>query len=187
MKVVALLGSLRSGSVTARALDVAISGVQKLGLPDVEFEQLGAPRLPLFEEGVTEKLPEVVLFKERIRAADALLIATPVYHDSFSGVLKNAIDHLYGELSDKVAALIGVGGGRTGQGQALEHLRAVLRETNTWVLPRQVAVGRAAEAFDETGKLKDAEMELRLIKLGQELVLRARQVRPRRPAGGQRA
>lgn len=185
MKIVAVCGSLRAGSSTRKMLDIALEGVRKLGLPDVEVVDLGAPRLPLFEEGVTESDPAVIRFQEAVRGADALLLATPVYHDSYSGTLKNAIDHLYGELMDKVAALIAVGGGRTGQGQALEHLRAVLRETGTWVVPRQVAVPAVKSLLDVDGRLSDAEIELRLQKVGQELVLRARQLRTRRtPAAG---
>jgi NAD(P)H-dependent FMN reductase len=180
INVVALLGSQRQESMTRLALNVALEGVRKAGL-EHSLKDLGAPRLPLFEEGVTGNDPAVLQFKEAIRGCDALLVATPVYHDSYSGVLKNAIDHLYDELSDKVIGLVAVGGGRTGQGQALEHLRAVFRETNSWVLPRQVAIPSSKEAF-EAGKLKDPELEFRLLKLGQELVLRARQLRPKKPA-----
>jgi NAD(P)H-dependent FMN reductase len=178
--VVALLGSLRQDSITRLALNVALEGVRNAGL-EANLQDLGAPRLPLFEEGVTSSEPTVLQFKEAIRSCDALLVATPVYHDSYSGVLKNAIDHLYDELSDKVIGLVAVGGGRTGQGQALEHLRAVFRETGSWVLPRQVAIPSAKDAF-EAGKLKDPELEWRLIKLGQELVLRSRQLRPKKSA-----
>lgn len=178
MKVLALLGSLRERSATRRALEIALSGTQKTPL---EVTVVGPQplRLPLFEEGVTEKDPDVVAFRNQVAAADALLIASPVYHDSYSGVLKNAVDHLYNELADKPVALIAVGGGRTGQGQALEHLRAVFRETACWVLPRQVAIPSSGKVFDAEFRLTDEELESRLIKLGQELVLRTRQLRPK--------
>lgn len=181
MKILALLGSLRSDSATRKALELAVSGTGKTPL---EVTVIGPEplRLPLFEEGVTESEPPVQLLRKQVAEADGLLIATPVYHDSYSGVLKNAIDHLYDELADKVVGLIAVGGGRTGQGQALEHLRAVLRETSSWVLPRQVAIPSSKKAFDEQGKLTDPELEMRLVRLGQELVLRTRQMRPKRAA-----
>lgn len=180
-KLVALCGSLRVGSYTRMALQLAIEGAKKAG-GEIEVVNLGEPGLPFFSGDPAKEVPEAAPFKNLVKQADGLLIATPVYHDSYSGVLKNALDHLYEELSDKVAALIAVGGGRVGQGQALEHLRAVFRETSVWVIPRQVAVPRSEEAFDEKGQPTDKEVESRLTALGMELVLRCKQLRPRRRA-----
>jgi NAD(P)H-dependent FMN reductase len=176
---VAICGSLRTGSHTRKALEVALGGVRQAG-GEVEVVDLGQLNLPFFDDGPSRQSPEAVRFVGIVKAADGLLIATPVYHDSYSGVLKNALDFLYEELSDKVAALIAVGGGRVGQGQALEHLRAVFRETSTWVIPRQVAVPQSKAAFDEQGQPQDKELATRLSALGMELVLRCKQLRPRR-------
>jgi FMN reductase len=182
-KLLAICGSLRAGSHTRKALEIAIAGARQAGgeLEVVDLEQL---KLPFFDGdgGPASQTPEAVRFKALVKGADGLLIATPVYHDSYSGVLKNALDLLYVELQDKLAALIAVGGGRVGQGQALEHLRAVFRETSCWVIPRQVAVPQSAEAFDEQGQPKDKELTTRLSALGMELVLRCKQLRPRRRA-----
>jgi FMN reductase len=182
MNVVTLIGSLRPGSFTRLAARIAAEGTRKTPLPVNLVEELDL-RVPLFQaEGSAEEQERLRALKHSVQGADALLVATPVFHDSLSGVLKNALDHLYDELADKVVAVIAVGGGRSGQGQALEHLRAVLRETRTWVLPRQVIVPAAETAFDDAGRPRDPEIEQRLLSLGQELVLRARQLRPRRAA-----
>lgn len=180
IRVGALFGSMRVTSLSRRALDIALEGVAKAGVP-AEVVELGRPALPLLEEGVTDKDPAVVAFRDLVRSCDALLVSTPVYHDSFSGALKNALDLLYDELSDKVIGLVAVGGGSTGQGQALEHLRSVFRETGSWVIPRQVAIAKAKEMFDPaTNRPKDPELDARLVRLGQEVVLRCRQLRPKR-------
>lgn len=181
MNVLLLLGSLREGSLTRRALEVAARGVRQSPL-ETKVVDPGPLRLPLFVEHVTTLSPEVVEFRRSVSGADALIVASPVYHDSYSGVLKNAIDHLYDELAGKVIGLIAVGGGRTGQGQALEHLRSVFRETGSWVLPSQVAVPTASKAFDPAGELSDKELEQRLLRLGMEVALRGRQLRPKRPS-----
>jgi NAD(P)H-dependent FMN reductase len=178
-RIIAICGSLRVGSHTRKALEVAIAAVRKVG-GEVEVVDLRESRLPPFDDGPSRETPEALRFTEQVKAADGLLIATPVYHDSYSGPLKNALDYLYKELLDKVAALVAVGGGRVGQGQALEHLRAVFRETGAWVLPRQVAIPQSGEAFDEQGQLRDPEIARRLEALGMELVLRCKQLRPRR-------
>ena len=148
-RVIAVAGSLRPGSVTRQALAIAVEGARAAGA-GIDKWDLGRPRLPLFEESARE-LPEVVQLKQRIKGCDALLVGTPVYHDSYSGPLKNALDFLYDELTDKVVALIAVGGGSTGQGQALEHLRAVFRETGSWTLPRQVGIGQSTERLAPAG------------------------------------
>lgn len=179
VKVVALSGSLRSGSNTRKALDVALSGMGRLGAV-VTLVDLSERPLPPFDGTPSLEHPETVRFRSEVRQADGLLIATPVYHDSFAGMVKNALDLLYDELLEKVAAVLAVGGGRVGHGQALEHLRAVLRETGTWVIPRQVVIGSADQAFDAAGKPKEKEVETRLVALGQELVLRCLSLRPKR-------
>lgn len=181
VRVVALSGSLRTGSHTRKALAVAVEGARKLGA-EVTVVDLGEWKLPAFDGDPSRSDPEALRFRAAVKAADALLIATPVYHDSLGGMLKNALDLLYEELAGKVAAVIAVGGGRQGQGQALEHLRAVLRETQTWVLPRQVIVPDSEKAFDEAGKATDPEVGARLSQLGQEVVLRSKVLRPRKRA-----
>lgn len=185
-RVLAFSGSARPGSFTRKTLEVAAEATRSLGA-EVTYVDLAEWVLPPFDNTPrTEKEnPTVQKLKELVRSCDALLIATPVYHDSYSGILKNAIDLLYyEELADKVAGLISVGGGRVGHGQALEHLRAVLRETGTWVLPRQVIIANSQEAFDAEGKFREPEMHTRLAALGQELVLRTRLFRMRKRAGG---
>lgn len=185
-RILAFSGSARPGSFTRKTLEVAAEATRSLGA-EVTYVDLAEWVLPPFDNTPrTEKEnPTVQKLKELVRSCDALLIATPVYHDSYSGILKNAIDLLYyEELADKVAGLISVGGGRVGHGQALEHLRAVLRETGTWVLPRQVIIANSQEAFDAEGKFREPEMHTRLAALGQELVLRTRLFRMRKRAGG---
>lgn len=182
VKVVAFSGSARTGSFTRKALDVSLDAVTRAGA-EVTLVDLGEWRLPPFDNSpeVEKENPTVQRLRACVRSADALLLATPVYHDSYSGLLKNALDLLYyDELSEKIAALMAVGGGKVGHGQALEHLRAVLRETGTWVLPRQVVIGTADQAFDTSGQLNDKELVTRLTLLGQELVMRARLMRRRR-------
>ncbi|MGA9524681.1 MAG: NAD(P)H-dependent oxidoreductase [Myxococcaceae bacterium] len=188
IKVLAICGSGRAGSKTRRALEVAIQSAQKAGA-EVTTLDLGEFRLPLFDGRVNDPRkpevdvdPQVAKFRAMAKEADAFLIASPVYHDSYSGVLKNAIDFLYLELAEKVAGLIAVAGGRAGAGLALEHLRTVLRETQTWVVNRHVPIGNSDQSFDEAGGIKDPETVTRLSALGTELVLRTKLLRPRKAA-----
>lgn len=177
MKIVALSGSARAPSSTTLALDVAAAAAASVG-GQVTRIVLAEWKLPIFDGEESAATDPVVRFKAAVKECDGLIVATPVFHDSMTGALKNAFDFLYDELQGKVAGLIAVAGGRTGHGQALEHVRAVLRETGTWVLPRQVPIGMSKEAFDETGQPRDPETASRLVTLGKEVVVRAKQLRP---------
>lgn len=183
VKLVALSGSMRANSNTRRVMAIALEGVAKFGA-EVTLVDLHDWRLPPFDGEPAKNAPETLRFRKAVSEADGLLIAAPVYHDSIGGMLKNALDLLYfEELQSKVVAMIAVGGGRVGHGVALEHLRSILRETDTFVIPRQVAVGAADQLFDEQGKAKDEEIVTRLQALGQELVLRTKLLRPKRRMG----
>lgn len=185
IRILALSGSGRAGSKSRAALDVAVQGAKKAGAT-VEVIDLAELALPMFD-GVNGKpdadvVPVVRQFRQAAREANGFLFATPVYHDSLSGVLKNAIDHLYLELADKPAGIISIAGGRAGAALALEHLRTILRETQTWVLPRQVPIGNSAESFDAGNVLTDKETTSRLVALGVEVAARTQILRPRAAA-----
>ena len=103
----------------------------------------------------------MVAFKERIAAADALLIAAPEYNYSMPGVLKNAIDWASrppdaSPLNGKPVALMGASVGLLGTARSQYHLRQVCVFTNMLPLNRpEVFVGRAHEKFDAQGRLID--------------------------------
>src|SRR5690242_8458854 len=90
MNVLAMVGSLRQGSYNKLALRAAM----ELKPAGMEIEDFDIAPLPLYNDDLREQgyPPAVQEFRERIRAADALLIVTPEYNYSLPGVLKNAID-----------------------------------------------------------------------------------------------
>jgi chromate reductase, NAD(P)H dehydrogenase (quinone) len=104
---------------------------------------------------------KVVELKQRIRAADAVLIVTPEYNYSVPGVLKNAIDWAsrpYGDSAwnGKPAAIMGASVGTMGTARAQYHLRQTFVFLNMWPLNQpEVMIGNAAERFDAEGNLTD--------------------------------
>jgi FMN reductase len=170
IKVVGLNGSLRAGSYSKQALALAIEKANALG---VEAELLDLQTLSLpFCNGGDEypEFPDVERLRITVKQADALILATPEYHGTMSGVLKNALDLLgFDELSGKMTAAISVLGGQTNN-NALNDLRTTLRWVHAWTIPEQVAIGQAWNAFDDQGKLKDARLEKRLEDLVVSLV-----------------
>jgi chromate reductase len=126
--------------------------------------------VPMFNADVEAQgdPPEVRALKEAIRAADALLIATPEYNHCIPGVLKNAIDWASrparaSALTGKPVAIMGASPGRGGTARAQAQLRDGLTYTNGYVLPLpEVLVPLAEERFDEEGSLTDADTRIEI-------------------------
>ena len=165
--VVALVGSLREESYTRRATTRALDGVEAAGgtaelldLRDYELPPLNTDRT---DQGDSQQVVEAV------GNADAIILASPMYHGSYSGVLKNALDYCgFDEFEDKTVGLLAVSGGSFPI-TTLEHLRSVCRALNSWVLPHQAAIPNVQSAFDSDGFV-DEGTENRVDALGRRVV-----------------
>lgn len=173
--IAVLCGSLRGeNSYTLKALRIAAEEAAANGAT-VDVIDLAALDLP-FRESVedTPNHPGTHDLKKRTRVADAILLGSPEYHNSFSGVLKNALDLLSAdELRGKLFGLVSVGGGEAGGINTLGHLRYVVRGVGGWSLPMQVSIPNAYKVF-EGGRLTDAALEAKIRSFAKELVRFAR-------------
>ncbi|MBF2025533.1 MAG: NAD(P)H-dependent oxidoreductase [Oscillatoriales cyanobacterium C42_A2020_001] len=170
VKIVGIAGSLRSGSYSQLALKAAAQRVEALGA-EVEILDLRSLNLP-FCDGSKEypDYPDVAKLRQATRAADGIILVTPEYHGSVSGVLKNALDLMgFEEFTDKVTGFISVLGGQSNS-NALNDLRTIMRWVPAWTIPEQVAIGQAWNAFDANGNLKDENLAKRLDAFAQSLV-----------------
>jgi NAD(P)H-dependent FMN reductase len=166
--VVAISGSLRDRSYTRLALRHALRAAEDAGA-DAELLDLRAFDLPPLKPDADADRGDSAAFTRRIRAADAVLLGTPMYHGSYSGVLKNALDHCgFDEFEGTTVGLLGVAGGAFPI-TALEHLRSVCRALNAWVLPHQAAIPQASTAFDD-GTFVDEDVAARVATLGRRIV-----------------
>lgn len=166
-RVVAIAGSLRERSYTRLALEHALRGVDDVGGESVLLD-LRDYDLPVLNADYDEQ-GNSAEFVRRVGAADAILLGTPVYHGSYSGVLKNAVDYCgFDEFEHKTVGLLAVGGGSFPV-TALEHLRSVCRALNAWVLPHQAAIPQVRRAFDD-GDFLDEATEERVLTLGRRAV-----------------
>jgi NAD(P)H-dependent FMN reductase len=78
--------------------------------------------------------------RHRVSTAEALILATPVYHGSYSGLLKNFLDHLTGDaFAGRAVAILANGGGPRSAGTACDQLRAVVRAISGWSVPTHIA------------------------------------------------
>ena len=157
-KLLTLCGSLRRESFNRRLLAEAL---RVFGPATAEDGDL---RLPLMDEDLQREQgipPAVQRLAAQIAAAEAVLIATPEYNQSLSGVLKNALDwvsRVPGQVwRDRPVAIVSAAAGRAGGARAQYALRLCLMPFRARVIPGpDVLVGHAAEAFDAEGRLTDA-------------------------------
>ncbi|MEO8098031.1 MAG: NAD(P)H-dependent oxidoreductase [Acidobacteriota bacterium] len=158
MNILGIPGSLRKQSYNHGALRAA----QQLTPEGVTIELFDLTDIPLYNQDLDATPPaSVTAFKAKIRAADAILFATPEYNFSIPGVLKNAIDWAsrpYGDSAwtGKPVAVMGASVGTLGSARAQYHLRQTFVFLNMFPLNQpEVLIANASEKFDKDGNLTD--------------------------------
>jgi chromate reductase len=180
LSILGFAGSLRQGSYNRAILRAA----QEMVPAATKLEIFDLAGIPPFNQDL-EKQPaeQVTQFKAAIRAADALLIATPEYNYSMSGVLKNALDNAsrpYGDnaLDAKPVAIMGASVGMLGTARAQYHLRQSCVFLNMYPMNRpEVMVPFAQEKIDDTGRLTDPKTREKIAELLEALIVWARRLK----------
>ena len=174
LQILGIAGSLRKQSFNRMALQAAQQLVPKNASIDI-YENLG--QIPPFNQDHEASPPAVVAeFKQIIRAADAILFATPEYNYSIPGVLKNAIDWAsrpYGDSawSGKPVAIMSASGGIFGGARAQYALRQSFIFLNMFPVNQpEVMIGKANEKFHANGNLTDENSRKLITQLLQNLV-----------------
>lgn len=180
-KILAFAGSTRTDSFHKKLVKIAAQGAKNAGA-EVTFIDLRDYPMPLYDEDLerTEGMPaNVIKLKEIFWQHQGLLIASPEYNSSYSGVLKNTIDWLTRPASSdepglscfvgKVAAIMSTSPGGLGGLRGLATLRQLLENIQVIVLPSQQAIPKAFEAFNAEGMLSDANQQASIEKLGENL------------------
>ncbi|MCC6142932.1 MAG: NAD(P)H-dependent oxidoreductase [Candidatus Hydrogenedentes bacterium] len=159
LHIVAVVGSLRRGSHTRKALEIALDEVRRHG--EVTVDVIDPAELPLALPGQAgaPDLQEILL--RRLQPATGVILSTPEYHGSYSSVLKLLIDNMGypSVLAGKHVALLGVAAGSIGAVKSLEHLRGVCAHVGAVVLPFPVSVANVDVVFDSAGRCQDAAVE----------------------------
>ena len=158
MKALGFAGSLRKASFNKALLRAAV----EMAPASMEIETFDLEGIPPFNQDQEMQPPgRVSEFKARIRAADAILIATPEANYSVPGVLKNAIDWAsrpYGDsaFDGKPVAIMGASIGALGTARAQYHLRQCCVFLNMYPLNQpEVMVPVVQDKIDESGRLVD--------------------------------
>ena len=160
-KILMFSGSIRKESLNKKLI-TATAKIAKKKAAEVNLIDLADYPMPIYngdfedEYGVPENAQK--LYK-LIEQTDAILISSPEYNGLPSPLLKNTIDwisRLEGNVySGKIAAIISASIGGLGGMRGLTHLHTLLNNLDVTVIPNQLSVGEALDAFDSEGNLKN--------------------------------
>ena len=182
LKILVIPGSQRTGSLNAKLAAVAAHALAREGAEVTRISLLDFP-LPIYDGDLQAKsgVPKhAVNLKRMMSAHHGVLIVTPEYNSSVPALLKNAIDWVSrvqdahetrGQVfRDRVFAIASASGNRLGGARALAALRLILSACHAQVIPNQLALPFAEEAYDEMDRLKNTADADALKALARQLI-----------------
>ncbi|MHC2069078.1 NADPH-dependent FMN reductase [Bremerella sp. T1] len=179
-KILAFAGSARRDSFNKKLVRIAARGAEEAGA-EVTLLDLADFPLPLYdgdleaEQGIPENAKAL---KELFLAHQGLLLSCPEYNSSITPLLKNTIDWVSrpfeGEqplaaYKNKICALMSASPGGLGGLRGLVHVRAILQNIGVIVLPKQMAISQANNAFADDGSLNDSKQQETILSLGKSV------------------
>ncbi|WP_267434025.1 NADPH-dependent FMN reductase [Sphingomonas sp. GM_Shp_1] len=174
--VVGIGGTIGSVSSTERALRIAMTAAADEGFRTHVFGGEDLARLPLYNPRAATRTEAERTFVQTVRQASAVIIASPGYHGSISGLVKNALDLLEETakddrpyLADLPVGLIATAYGWQATGSTIAALRSIVHALRGWPTPFAAAVNTQQTRFDESGQIGDATVEGQLRLVGQQV------------------
>ncbi|WP_421933200.1 NADPH-dependent FMN reductase [Phenylobacterium sp.] len=175
--IVGIGGTVRTGSSTEKALTVALRAVEAGG---GETRLLGGEflaSLPIYNPQPGGPTAEQMVLTEAVRGADGVIVASPGYHGSISGVIKNALDTLEGlrddarpYFTDRAVGCIITADGWQAAGTTLTTLRSIIHALRGWPTPFGAALNANSGSFDAEGACVDPKDAWQLATVGEQVL-----------------
>jgi len=174
--ILGLGGTPRAGSSAERALAVSLAAAAAQG---ADTEMIAGPDLllPMYNPNSPERTDGARRLVDLFRRCDGLVIASPTYHGSVSGLIKNALDYAEDlRENERVyfdgvgVGLIAVAAGWQGASQTLTALRSIVHALRGWPTPLGAALNTALGLFDQDGQCTDLSSRFQLETVGQQVV-----------------
>ena len=163
VKILGVGSSMRKGSFSTLTLKIALEFAQKHGM-ETRLLDLQKTRLPMFysEENETQ---EILYSKNAVKWADAFILATPDYHGSMSGSLKNFLDYFWSDFAGKLFGYITASHekGLT----VMDQMRTAVRQCYGWSMPYGISIN--GEEDYENGEIKNLKLKTRLEMLSRDI------------------
>lgn len=173
--IVGVGGTTRPGSSSETALRIALAAAER---PGVRTQIFAGPSLllPMFAPERPERSDEARALVAALRRADGIVISSPGYHGSMSGLIKNALDYTEDMRSDpqpyfdgRAVGCIACAAGWQATGSTLAALRSVVHALRGWPTPFGAGINTAEGPFDK-GLCKDASVAAQLCIVGEQVV-----------------
>jgi FMN reductase len=170
--IVGIGGTTVAGSSTERALQIALTAAAEAGAETRLFGGESLVQVPLYTPGLAERSAIENELVVAVRAASGVIIASPGYHGSVSGLVKNAIDLLEETardarpyLADVPVGLIATAYGWQATGSTVAALRSIAHALRGWPTPFAATINSAQCKLDATGGCSDPAVaeQLRLV------------------------
>jgi FMN reductase len=175
--IVGIGGTVRTPSSSERVLGLALAAAEASGARTKLIGGEVLARLPIFNPTDAEHPPERSALVEAVREADGVIVATPGYHGSLSGLIKNALDSLEPLREDarpyldgRAVGCIVVADGWQACGSALAHLRSIVHALRGWPTPLGATINSALKPFDDDGAFKDPRDAFQVETVAQQVV-----------------
>lgn len=179
-RIVALGGNAIAGGSAERLLQQVLARCETHGAEGTLFAG-EAIDLPLYAPHRSERCSKAQALLQALRTADGIIVASPAYHGTVSGVVKNALDYVQDLASDaqpyfdgRAVGLIAVAGGWQAAGSTLATLRSITHALRGWPTPLGVAANSSKPLFDTSGEVADRDIDQQLDILVQQVVTFAR-------------
>lgn len=181
INVLAFAGSTRNESTNKKLIHEAANVAHELGAQVTLIDLKDFP-MPFYDADLEEAfgMPEnAKQLRQLFLQSDVILIASPDYNHSVSGVLKNTLDWVSRNekaersreaYQGKKFAIMSASPGKNGGSKGLVHLRDILLDQRAVIMAQQVCVPDAYNAFDESGKLIDPKLKEELLQLIKEVL-----------------
>jgi len=178
--IVGIGGTLREGSTSERALRLALAEAERMGARTRIFagQRLNLPAYDPAERILGAPAAELI---EALRAADGIIIATPSYHGSISGLVKNVLDYteelradsrIY--FSGRAVGSIVCADGTQAMGATLATLRAIVHALRGWPTPFSAVINSALRPFTADGQCSNPQVAQQLAFVAEQVVEFAR-------------
>ena len=174
--VVGIGGTIGGVASTERALMIALDSAGQAGFATRLFGGEALAQLPLYNPKAAERSAAEREFIATVRQASALIIASPGYHGSISGLVKNALDLLEETardarpyLADIPVGLIATAYGWQATGSTIAALRSIVHALRGWPTPFAAAINTQITKFDDEGGASDPAVAEQLALVGQQV------------------
>ncbi|MDO9367732.1 MAG: NAD(P)H-dependent oxidoreductase [Sphingopyxis sp.] len=167
-RIVALGGNATAGGSAERLLRHALARCEAQGAHTMLFAG-EAIDLPMYAPHRSERCTKAQALMQALRHADGIIVASPAYHGTVSGVVKNALDYAQDLVADaqpyfdgRAVGLIAVAGGWQAAGSTLATLRSITHALRGWPTPMAVTANSSQPLFDPDGLVTDHGIEMQL-------------------------